>query len=280
MTSDQQPILLYESHMHTPLCNHARGQPEEYAAVAQVKGLAGIIVTCHNPLPEGLSANVRMTPDQFEDYLALVRRAHDAWQGRIDVRLGLECDYLPGLEDWLTRQTASAPFDFILGSIHPQLREYRDRYWRGDPAAFQRQYFHHLADAAETELFDSLSHPDLVKNEFHGDWHPLDIMDSITRALDRIAATGVAMELNTSGLNKAIPEMNPAPLILREMAARKIPVTVGSDAHDPHRVAADWPKAFDLLRQAGYKSFSFFMNRTRRDIPLDSRACQLIGAIK
>ena len=35
-------------HMHTPMCNHARGEPEEYAAAAQARNLTGIVVTCQN----------------------------------------------------------------------------------------------------------------------------------------------------------------------------------------------------------------------------------------
>ena len=44
--------MLYEMHMHTPLCKHAIGEPEEYAAMAERRGLAGIAVTCHNPCNE------------------------------------------------------------------------------------------------------------------------------------------------------------------------------------------------------------------------------------
>jgi hypothetical protein len=32
-----------EMHMHMPMCNHARGGPEEYAAGAQARNLAGIV---------------------------------------------------------------------------------------------------------------------------------------------------------------------------------------------------------------------------------------------
>jgi histidinol-phosphatase (PHP family) len=259
---------LYESHMHTPLCKHARGEPEEYAAAASERGLAGIIITCHNPLPDGMSASVRMAPEQFETYLALVARARQAWRGRIDVRLGLECDYIPGLEPWLEKQIASAPFDFILGSVHPHLDHYRQRYATADPVTFQRHYFKHLGDAAETKLFDSLAHPDLVKNIAPDHWQLDRLWEDIGRCLDRIAAAGVAMELNTSGLQKAVAQMNPGPEILREMARRGIPVTLGSDAHDPHRVAGHWREALDHLEQAGYERFSLFLNRRRHEIPL------------
>ena len=52
--------LIYESHSHTPLCKHADGWPVDYAAVAEERGLKGLIVTCHNPMPDGFSSGVRM----------------------------------------------------------------------------------------------------------------------------------------------------------------------------------------------------------------------------
>lgn len=75
-------------------------------------------------------------------------------------------------------------------------------------------------------------------------------MDDIRRSLDRIAATGVAMEVNTSGLQKRVPEMNPLPDMLREMAVRGIPVTLGADAHVAGRVGANFLPALRLLTAA------------------------------
>jgi len=67
---DEMPIepLLYESHCHTPLCKHASGTPSEYAAVAEQRGLKGIVITCHGPLPNGLGIEHRMAPEEFAEY--------------------------------------------------------------------------------------------------------------------------------------------------------------------------------------------------------------------
>lgn len=267
--------LLYETHSHTPLCKHAIGQPEEYAAVAAARGLRGILITCHNPMPDGFSAGVRMGVDQFDQYVDMVAQATDQWHGQVDVRLGLEADYFAGYEVWLERQLASADFHYVLGSVHPQLAEFRQRYWNDDPMEVQRTYFRLLADAAETGLFDSLAHPDLVKNVTAEDWEPSRIMDDICRALDRIAATGIAMELNTSGINKRISEMNPFPEMMVEMRARRIPIVVGSDAHAPNRVADGWEAAIGLLQQSGYTHLSYFIDRQRRDVPLAAALASL-----
>lgn len=266
---------LYETHCHTPLCKHAVGDPQDYAAAAFAQGLDGLLVTCHNPMPAGYAPEFRMSAEQFDDYLELVFRARQLWRGRIDVRLGIEADYLPGYERWLEHQLQLADFQYVLGSVHPHVGEFRQRYGGTNAIETQRAYFQLLAQAAETRLFDCLSHPDLIKNEQPEQWQPERIMDDLCRALDRIAATGVAMELNTSGLYKQIPEMNPFPRMLAEMRCREIPVIVGSDAHEPERVGDGFPEALDLLEQAGYDCISFFVNRIRTDLPITSARCRL-----
>lgn len=273
--NDKTKRIFFDSHMHTPLCKHAAGEPEQYAEVAERRGLRGVIFTCHNPVPNW-SPSVRMDEHQFDEYVAMVARASRKMEGRVEVLLGLESDYAPGMEGYLEKLHQRAPLNYVLGSIHPQLSEYRERYFTGDALAFMRTYFSHLAQAAETGLFDALSHPDLVKNIFPRQWNVEVLLDDIRASLDRIAKTGTAMELNTSGLHKAIQEMNPGPLILREMNARKIPVVIGSDSHMPRRVGENFEMACDLLREAGYSEVSYFIERKRQTMDLGKARASLI----
>ena len=260
--------LLYESHCHTPLCKHAHGEPAEYAAEALARGLKGIIFTCHCPLPDRISHTVRMTPEQYDHYVGLIAATRELYAGRLDVRLGLESDYYPGVEPWLEKLHARAPLHHVLGSVHPQVPDYRARFFKGDWFAYQQLYFDHLARSAETGLYDTLAHPDLIKNESPPDWNLARIQPDLERALDRIAATGVAMELNTSGLSKSIREINPSPTILRLMQARGIPVVLGADAHRPTRVADGYTAALQTLQQAGYTEISFFLDRRRQTVAI------------
>lgn len=260
--------LLYESHCHTTLCKHAQGTPAEYAAQAEARGLKGIIFTCHCPLPDGISAPVRMAPEQYEDYVALIGATRQEFAGRVDVRLGLESDFFPGTEAWLQALHARHPLHHVLGSVHMQVPEYRARYFRGDWFEYQQTYFQHLADSAETGLYDTLAHPDLVKNEAPAAWDFNRIQPFIARALDRIAASGVAMELNTSGLQKAIAEINPSPSMLRMMRERGIPVVLGSDAHVARRVGDGYAAALRTLQSVGYTEISFFLDRQRQTVPI------------
>lgn len=267
--------ILYESHSHTPLCKHAVGLPTDYVEVAAARGLRGIIFTCHCPLPDGISAAVRMAPEQFDDYVDLIARAREASAGRMDVRLGLESDFYPGVEPWLEKLHARATLHHVLGSVHTQVPEYRARYFHGNWFDYQQTYFEHLALAAETGLYDTIAHPDLVKNESPASWLFARIEPFIQRALDRIATTGVAMELNTSGVNKALPEMNPGRRMLELMFERGIPVVIGADAHRPQQVAAGYADGLRQLAEIGYGEISFFLDRRRQTVPIAAALASL-----
>src|SRR5437762_14029906 len=101
---------MFDSHMHTPLCRHAIGEPEDYAARALEQGLQGIIFTCHCPMPDGFWPAVRMSEAEFDDYVTLVQRCRDAFAGRLEVRLGIESDYFPGYEWWIEKLHRRAEF--------------------------------------------------------------------------------------------------------------------------------------------------------------------------
>ncbi|HVU32933.1 MAG TPA: histidinol-phosphatase [Opitutaceae bacterium] len=277
MSSDRPAPLLYESHCHTPLCKHATGLPSEYVRVALSRGLRGIIFTDHCPLPGGVSAGLRMAPEQFEDYVALIDRVRLEFAGRIDVRLGLESDYYPGVEGWIKELHQRAHLHYVLGSVHPHIADYRTAYFQGDCLAYQQTYFDHLAMSAESGLYDCLAHPDLIKNERPTEWQYARIEPAIERALDRIAKTGVAMELNTSGVNKSLPEMNPGLAMLQAMHARAIPVVLGADAHRPERVADGYETALRTLRSVGYQEVSYFLDRKRHAVPIDAAIASLAG---
>lgn len=267
--------LLYESHSHTTLCKHAIGTPADYARAAVRRGLKGIIFTCHCPLPDNISHAVRMRPEEYETYVDLVASTRTAFASDVDVRLGLESDFYPGVEPWLEKLHARVPLHHVLGSVHTQVPDYRSQYFRGDWFDYQQTYFEHLAQAAETGLFDTLAHPDLVKNEAPREWLLSRIEPYIVRSLDRIAKTGVAMELNTSGKNKLLPEMNPGPRILELIRQRGIPVVIGADAHRPERVGDGFTVALEQLQSLGFKDVSFFLDRKRQTVSITDALASL-----
>ena len=216
-----------------------------------------------------------MTPEQYPEYVARVLATQEKFAGRLDVRLGLESDFYPGVEPWLEELHGRVPLSHILGSIHYQVMDYRRKFYTGNIFSYQGLYFDHLALSAESGLFDTLAHPDLIKNESPADWDFELLREGIARSLDRIAKTGVAMELNTSGVQKAVKEMNPSPSQLMMMAERGIPVVIGADAHVPHRVGDGYETALRLLEACGYQEVSYFIDRKRHNIPIHAALASL-----
>jgi histidinol-phosphatase (PHP family) len=155
-----------------------------------------------------------------------------------------------------------------------QVPDYRARFFHGNWFEYQQLYFDHLARSAETGLYDTLAHPDLVKNEAPTEWHFDRIQPFIERALDRIAATGVAMELNTSGATKPSARSTRAPDPPPDAGPRH-PVVLGSDAHRPARVADGYASALRTLQEAGYTEINVFLDRRRQPIPIPAALASL-----
>jgi hypothetical protein len=225
----------------------------------------------HVPQPHaaGFASHVRMSMDQFDDYSAdgLSRPAGMARPHRRP--LGNRSRLLPGLRTLGRTPTAIGRLSVrhrlgpsAAGRVPPAVTGPAIRWNSSGPISgcwpIRRKPAVRLPGSSRS----------FVKNETADAWRPELIKDEIGAALDRIAATGVAMELNTSGLNKTIPEMNPFPQMLVEMRRRSIPVVIGADAHRPERVGDGFLAALDLLEQCGYEHISFYVNRTRRDIPI------------
>ncbi len=258
--------MFIDYHMHTPLCRHAVGEPLDYARAAAAAGLEEICMTCHSPMPEWFDPWPRMTPDQLPRYVAMVQEA--AEQSPIPLKLGLEADYYPGTESYVADMLAAWPFEFVLGSVHILNSNYRERYKHLPPEERIDPYFDELAAAAATRLYDSISHPDLVKHMAPVD--PLAHEPAIRRMLQSLRESDVCLELNTSGARK--PECGafyPSAPILTWAAEMGVPITLGSDSHAPEFVASGWPEARALLLATGTRVIQRFSHRQRTPVPID-----------
>jgi len=202
------------------------------------------------------------------DLEAYVDAVLQARERGLPVKLGLEVDYVPGREDETRALLAPYPWDYLLGSVH-----FIDGYGvDGEPRLVDevgveeawRRYFESLARAARSGLFDSLSHPDLVK--IFGE--RVDGFD-YSAVADAIAESGVAVEVSTAGLRKPVGELYPHPDFLAACRERGVPVTTGSDAHVPELVGRDFDLARELLREAGYETITIFDRRRARQEPLE-----------
>jgi histidinol-phosphatase (PHP family) len=261
-----QYAKLVDYHMHTRLCGHAVGEPEEYVRRAAELGLAEIGFADHMPLLRIRDEHLTMEPEELPLYVDLITGVRDS-SDDVTVRLGIEMDYIPGQMDEIWEAAAGIDFDYVYGSVHyidgwdfgdsRHLSTYRDK----DPDEAYARYFQLFCEAALRGGFDIMAHPDLVKK--HGIRTRLPLGDMYAEAARCLSDAGVAIEVNTSGLRKRALETYPSLPFLRACAARGVPVTLGSDAHAAEQVGMDFDIALGLLRRAGISEIATFEGRQR-----------------
>jgi histidinol-phosphatase (PHP family) len=258
-------------HMHTPLCHHAKGHPAEYAMEAMRKGLPEIGFADHNPMPEQLD-DWRMSLADLPRYFELIEEARAKTPG-FPIRLGLECDFLPGREDWILELGAMAQWDYFIGSVHyiapdwavdnpARIKSYKDT----PPEELWTMYWTALEKCVRSRLFDFIAHPDLVK--IFGAWPGGDLERFYKPVIDALAECNGAFEINTAGLRKPVGEIYPSLAFLKLARAANVPLVINSDAHAPEQVGMDFDAARNLARLAGYTTSLRFQNRQRIELPL------------
>lgn len=260
-TSASPVPVIYETHAHTVLCNHAIGAADAYCERAVRSGLSGIIFTEHNPMPLDYLHQERLQQSALPKYVSLVHGLNETFGKALDVRLGIECDFLPEYAPYLEKQLLETDFDYVIGSVHCQFPEFRQYAEPSNPQRFEEVYFDLLAQSAETGLFDTIAHPHLAAAVLQNDKPPKRRV--ITRFLDRVAKTGTAIELNTVGI--AFWDHR----LYAGAADRGIPVVIGGDAHAPVHVASYFTLALEFLKEAGYKKVTILLGNGKIETPVD-----------
>jgi histidinol-phosphatase (PHP family) len=208
--------------------------------------------------------------DDLDAYCEFVRGA--------GLKLGVECDFVPGAEDRTANLLEAHDFDYVVGSVHFVGEAAVDHegwdVWegRGDADEVWRRYFEALAECARSGLFDILAHPDLVK--VWGRARPLPERDPrhyYEPAVEAIAASGIAVELSTAGLRKPVGELYPSPAFAEMCVEAGAPFALSSDAHLPEQVGFGYDRALELLDAIGVEEISVFDRRQRRLEPLPAR---------
>ncbi|TFE66929.1 histidinol phosphate phosphatase [Methylacidiphilum sp. Yel] len=263
--------MLFDYHLHTPLCGHAVGEPSEYVKVAIEKGLIEVGFADHNPMPHYFD-DWRMSLDQLDEYFQLIEETRKKFPN-YPIRLGLECDFLLGYEKHIQFLSTLAPWDYLIGSIH-----YISKDWDIDNPSKLNKWDEYSVEAVWTEyfslytkmacsgLFDFLAHPDLVK-KFNRKPQQ-DLSSFYKEALNAMADHHLAFEINTAGLRKPVQEIYPEKRFLEMAYEKKIPILISSDAHSPAEVGSDFDKALCLVKEVGYRELTRFNSRKKVLYPL------------
>ncbi len=208
--------------------------------------------------------------DDLDGYCEFVRGA--------GLKLGIECDFVPGTEDRTANLLETREFDYVVGSVHFVGEAAVDHegwdVWEGsgDPDEVWRRYFEALAECARSGLFDVLAHPDLIK--VWGRARPLPERDPrhyYEPAVEAIAASGIAVEVSTAGLRKPVGEIYPSPAFAEMCVEAGADFALSSDAHRPEQVGSGYERALEFLGDLGVTEICVFDQRQRRLEPLPAR---------
>jgi histidinol-phosphatase (PHP family) len=256
-------------HLHTPLCKHAVGCPLEYVEAAKKSGITEIGFADHNPMPEPFD-DWRMDADQLPAYLDFVAEARASG---FPVRLGLECDFIPGYESWIERLAGQVPWDYLIGSVHyiapgwdVDNPKHLNRFTQYPVEEIWDLYWKQYVACIETGLFDFVAHPDLPKK--FGYRPPGDLQRYYEPAIAALVRHKVGYEINTAGLRKGAGEVYPAYGFIELAAKANVAVIINSDAHAPGEVGYQFDLAQKLARNAGYCRTLRFAERKRIEVHL------------
>ncbi|MCS7284036.1 MAG: histidinol-phosphatase HisJ family protein [Anaerolineae bacterium] len=261
-------------HIHTRFSFDSRSSVEEVCEAALARGMTEIAVTDHvdlNPLDGGYGFF------QSEEQWWALKEGQAKWNGRLTLRIGLECGEPHLFREEIRRILAAHEYDVVLGSLH----------WIGDRPTetadfFQgltleegvSLYFAELARVAEEADYDVLAHLDIIRRAVYRrfgsgelDLRPFEAQ--VRRVLRAVAERGKGLEVNTSFRRRGMGKPGPSVEVLRWFREEGGQfVTLGSDAHRPQDVGADFSEAVAMVRAAGFSGVAVFRRRVPYLIPL------------
>ena len=248
---------------------------ERYVRAAAAAGVDEIAITDH-------VYRFRQARDWFDNplwvddaladldrYHATVTAARDAG---LPVRVGLETDWLEGIEPLIRETLAPYSWDVVLGSVHWLAGLAVD--WEAAPvwehhsvADVWEMYTEQLCAAAASGVYDVMAHPDLAK--VFGDRPDPKPLHLYERIADAFAAAGVCAEVSSGGYHGPLGEPYPDPELLAVFRQRDVPVTLASDAHGPDGIGRRFDDLQAELRRAGYDTITLFRDREPRQVAFD-----------
>jgi histidinol-phosphatase (PHP family) len=268
--------MLIDYHTHHVRCGHASGELEEYVLKGIEIGLTQLGLSDHMPLlhvdPATYLPGMAMPMEELPNYVEEAFRLQEKYKRQIDIRVGLEGDYIEGYEQDIERIVKAYPWDYVIGSVHFlgewDITDYRqtDGWKERDAYEVYVQYYDAVKKAARTGFYDYLGHIDVIKRFGFKPEQPTEHLER--EALEAVKTAGLAIELNASGLRMPVNEMFPSRRMLEYALQLGIPITIGSDCHQPERLAQYLDQAVALLKDVGFTDLATFKGRKRTMVPI------------
>lgn len=190
----------------------------------------------------------------------------------LPVLLGLEVDFFPETIGAVLEMLEPYPWDLLIGAVHwiggwsLDHPEAVHEYMRRGVREVYEDYFDLVTKLAESGTVDVLAHVDLAKVFGHRpDEPPIDLYRPV---VDGAAASGTAVEVNTSGVAGLAAELYPSRDLLEMFHRAGVGITLASDAHRPEDVGREFDTAVVAAREVGYETKLRFRRRAGTEVPL------------
>ena len=257
---------MIDLHNHTPLCNHASGNEEEFINEAIKKGIKYYGFADHAPME--FDYEYRMGFEDMDLYEKKIKELKEKYKDKIEILLGYEVDFTPMVD----KRVLQRKVDYLIGSVHfldnwgfdnPEfIKEWEKR----DVDDIYREYFYLVEKMASSKLFNIVGHIDLVK--VFGFKPKKDIKDIAKNAIKAIKNSNMAIEINTAGLRKPVKELYPNDELLDMILNENIDITFSSDAHSPAQVGFKLNETINKLKDLGLNEAVIFKNRQKEKIKI------------
>lgn len=263
-------MIRFDGHVHTPFCPHGSDDPiDAYIERGIQLNLQGITFTEHAPLPPNFTDPVpeqdsAMRLENMEMYVETLTRLKSKYKNEIDIRIGLEVDYIAGYEEE-TRQflaTWGKYLDDAILSVH--FLQFDNEYFCVD---YSPEMFAQIIEKAGSMQAVYDTYYDTVKRSIRADLGPYKPKrighitlvrkfqkqfpyeeyneNDILEILELIKEKGYELDYNSAGLFKPLcGEAYPSAWIVNEAVKRGIPLIYGSDAHQANDLGLGFNKLF------------------------------------
>ncbi|MBO4619780.1 MAG: histidinol-phosphatase [Victivallales bacterium] len=239
-------------------------------------GISDHLVLAPNPVIASKAASWSMKPEAFGAYVLAAQEVKNELQTpAFQFRIGVEADFFEENIDSLKAMLTKYPqVDYVIGACHYagdfEIDHATEDWEPLDEASRQRiweVYLDKIQGVCQAGYCDFIAHLDLPKK--FGALLPDALKPKMEQLLQAISQSGVAMEVNTAGLDKPCQEWYPSEEILHRAVALGIPLLVNADAHATSQVVRHFSEARAALRAAAITQVCEFTEHRRRMIPLD-----------
>lgn len=270
-------MFLTNYHTHTHYCDGAT-EPRAYAESAIAQNLKILGYSAHAPVPFRCDWTIPL--EKFQQYLTIIQLLKNEFTGKVEIYNGLEIDFIPDLWSQMEETIKPTQLDYFIGSIHfidyyedgtrwsidgsnEEFQKGWNEIFHGDSHHLMRKYFSYTREMVKVMKPPIIGHLDKIKMQYNRQCFvpETDVVyrEELMNTLEEIAATGSIVEINTRGVyRRNEPTFYPDFWVLCEMAKMNIPVMINSDAHHPNELILLFDRALEQLREAGYKSVSYF----------------------